>query len=404
MKITDFLMAQFSDYIQKETVFKDRRYLSDAYIPDNVKYREQEIKEISTAMLPLLRNQKASNVLLLGYPGTGKTLSAKFFMKILNNFAVAKGLPVKTVYVNCRMHKAYSSEYYIMRDIVSQLTGKEIKSGVRLNDLYEEFVNFLKKHSESVLIVLDEIDFMVKNIEDDFLYTLTRENHLTGKDNLAFIGIANNLSFLDYLDPRAASSLGAVKIIFNPYNAYQLAGILEDRASKAFVDGAISKSIINYIAGWVAKESGDARKAINILRLAGEFADRDGSKAVTIDHVKEAIDRYELDGFLSLIDSLVLHDKMLLLTIISEFLKERKPVDFTTVYRTYTTLSDSLGYTPLSKENIRRRLKTFKTIFAEYIEIRNISFGRGGFKTIIDLYIDEKKLETAKRLLEKAII
>lgn len=57
-------------------------------------------------------------------------------------------------------------------------------------------------------------------------------------------------------------------MVFNPYTVEQLQKILLDRARLAFSDGAISNGAINLCAAMAGKENGDARKAIDLLRVA----------------------------------------------------------------------------------------------------------------------------------------
>ena len=71
------------------------------------------------------------------------------------------------------------------------------------------------------MIVLDEIDKLVKKSGDDTLYNLTRINSDLKRSKVSIIGISNDLSFKDFLDPRVLSSLSEEEIVFPPYNAPQ---------------------------------------------------------------------------------------------------------------------------------------------------------------------------------------
>ena len=125
-----------------------------------------------------------------------------------------------------------------------------------------------------MIVVLDEIDFLVKKHGDELLYRLTRANEELSSSKISVIGITNDLKFVDNLDPRVRSSLGEVELVFPPYNASQLEDILNDRARIAFRPGVIRSGVISLCAALAAREHGDARRALDLLRVAGEIAER----------------------------------------------------------------------------------------------------------------------------------
>ena len=103
-----------------------------------------------------------------------------------------------------------------------------------------ELKNQLEAGGGVLVIVLDEIDKLVKKSGDDTLYNLTRINSDLKNSKVSIIGISNDLSFKDFLDPRVLSSLSEEEIVFPPYNAPQLVDILAQRSDAAFMEGAIA--------------------------------------------------------------------------------------------------------------------------------------------------------------------
>ena len=122
-----------------------------------------------------------------------------------------------------------------------------------------------------LVIVLDEIDKLVKKSGDDTLYNLTRINAELSKSKVSIIGISNDLSFKDFLDPRVLSSLSEEEIVFPPYNAPRLVDILAQRAEAAFVKGAITDGVIPLCSALAAQEHGDARRTLDLLRIPGNL-------------------------------------------------------------------------------------------------------------------------------------
>ena len=148
-------------------------------------------------------------------------------------------------------------------------------------------------NKKAIVLVLDEIDQAVKKISDNFIYTLTRLNSELKNAQISIVGISNSLTFMDNLDPRVRSSLGEEEIVFPPYNALQLQDILRERAEQAFKEGILEEGVIAKCAAFAAREHGDARRALDLLRVAGELAEREGSKTVTLMHIDEANNKIE---------------------------------------------------------------------------------------------------------------
>jgi len=123
----------------------------------------------------------------------------------------------------------------------------------------------------------------LKNFLMIFLYNLTRLNSELSQSQISIVGISNNLTFLDELDPRVRSSLSEEEIVFPPYNAVQLQEILRKRAKEVFREGVIrDEDVITKCAAFAAREHGDARRALDLLRVSGELAERENSPKVKL--------------------------------------------------------------------------------------------------------------------------
>ena len=149
-------------------------------------------------------------------------------------------------------------------------------TGWPTDQVYAEFRNALDEEKRVVVIMLDEVDKLVKK-GDDVLYNLSRVNSDLLQTRLSLIGISNDLKFTEFLDPRVKSSLGEDEIIFPPYNAEQIRDILEQRAGIAFRPGMLTEEVIPLCSAFAAQEHGDARRALDLLRISGELAERERS-------------------------------------------------------------------------------------------------------------------------------
>ena len=212
--------------------------------------------------------------------------------------------------------------------------------------------NQLEAGGGVLVIVLDEIDKLVKKSGDDTLYNLTRINSDLKRSKVSIIGISNDLSFKDFLDPRVLSSLSEEEIVFPPYNAPQLVDILTQRAAGAFIDGAIAEGVIPLCAALAAQEHGDARRALDLFRISGELADRDESKQVTEEHVKQAQAKIETDSMIECIATLPSQSKLILFSMLT--LEHNSRTVFTSgeVSRVYQTIAPSLQLDVLTHRRI----------------------------------------------------
>ncbi|QSX00625.1 Cdc6/Cdc18 family protein [Haloterrigena alkaliphila] len=182
--------------------------------------------------------------------------------------------------------------------------------------VYSVFFDAVDYDERVVVIMLDEIDKLVEKSGDDTLYNLSRMNSELENSRVSIIGISNDLKFTDFLDPRVKSSLGEEEIVFPPYDANQLRDILEHRSEVAFKGGALSDDVIPLCAAFAAQEHGDARRALDLLRTAGELAERSQTETIVEEHVRQAQDKIELDRVVEVVRTLPTQSKLVLFAII----------------------------------------------------------------------------------------
>jgi len=182
--------------------------------------------------------------------------------------------------------------------------------------VYSTFFEAVDYHERVVVIMLDEIDKLVEKSGDDTLYNLSRMNSELTNSRISIMGISNDLKFTDFLDPRVKSSLGEEEIVFPPYDATQLRDILQHRADVAFKSEALTSDVIPLCAAFAAQEHGDARRALDLLRTAGELAERSQADLIEETHVRQAQDKIELDRVVEVVRTLPTQSKIVLFSII----------------------------------------------------------------------------------------
>ena len=292
-------LDEIFDSFDENSIFKDKSLLQSTYNPENILHRSNEIKQIASILAPALRGERTSNLFLYGKTGTGKTLSVKYVRgELLKRLKKDEDFNLRIEYLNCKLKKVSDTEYRILAELIKKLGGEVSATGLPTQSVYNKFIETIDSEKQLILLILDEIDQTTRKISNDFLYNLTRLNTELSKAQISIIGISNNLTFLDEIDPRVRSSLSEEEIVFSPYNALQLQDILSKRAKGAFKEGIIDEGVIAKCAAYAAREHGDARRALDLLRIAGELAERDHSKKIYLKHIDEANDKLEKDKIL----------------------------------------------------------------------------------------------------------
>ena len=392
-------------------LFKSKVVLQSNYSPESILHRSKQIESMASILGPCLKGEKASNLFLYGKTGTGKTLSAKYLGERLKKKVKEMGEDyLKFLYINCKLKKVSDTEYRIIAELISALGEKVPATGLPTDAVYSKFIELIDAKKQVVVVVLDEIDQAVKKISDNFIYTLTRINSELKNAQVSLIGISNSLTFMDNLDPRVRSSLGEEEIVFPPYNAMQLRDILKERCDQAFVDDGLEEGVIAKCAAYAAREHGDARRALDLLRVAGEIAVREGKNKVLEKHIDEANQKIERDKMLDIIESEPKQFQLVLWSIM-ELEKEKggrqKRLDgnrtiFTgDVYNKYQEICNQTKDDILTQRRVGDIIAEFDMLGV--INARVVSKGRQGRTREIKLSLSSNVRERAREILQDSL-
>lgn len=383
--------GEFLDSIlqNKSELFRGSRdVLRDSYIPSRLPHREQQIRQVSEVLAPSLRGAVPSNLLIYGKIGTGKTAVVAQVRQDIQR-RVDLSAHITFVTVNCgNVDTAYSLLQTIGNSFV-KTDPERIPTGWSLDRVQAAMRRLLDTKGGTILLVLDEIDRLVARSGDNVLYTLSQINTELEAARLVLIGISNDLKFTNHLDARVRSRLNEEKILFPPYDAVQLQDILRDRAREAFKDGIVDPGVVERCAAYAALENGDARRALALLRLSAEMAERDHAKRITPDHVVKAKNRLEQDIVVECCRTLPPHCKVLLYAILQSYERRRNGVLTGEVYDAYKRLAERLGLQPLHARSISNYVSELESL--GLIRATIVSRGRGGRtrEIIVDVPISE---------------
>ena len=391
----------FESFLAKDSLFKNKKVLQSNYTPNSIFHREEQIQQIASILAPILREEKPSNLFIYGKTGTGKTVSVKYTVRNLEDIALKNKIPLKVIYVNCKLKKVADTEYRLIAQLASELGKSVPATGLPTDEVYKIFFSAIDSKHQFVLLILDEIDQLAKKAGDAVLYNLTRINEDLKNSQVSLIGISNDLMFADNLDPRVKSSLSEEEILFPPYNAIQIQDILRARAELAFKENVIANGVIEKCSAYAAREYGDARRALELLRVAGEIAERSGSDKVLLSHIDLAEEKLERERVIDAVKNQPKQFQAVLYSLIY-LSNQNKPVFYTgDIYDVYKKLCDVINLRPLTQRRVSDIIGELDMLGV--IHARIISKGRYGRTREITVATSKEITKKIENILKESL-
>lgn len=316
MNNDDAVDKLLNDAIKGNSLFKNRQVLQTKFEPEVILHRDEELAKVTQALLPILKKSRPSNLLVYGKPGTGKTLVVSRVLSKIEKKVENSEFPIKLFYANA---KDEATIYGLLVSLGSKLGLDLPTTGLSISIVLTKILETIKQNSINAVFVIDEIDYLAELASKtgrDILYNLTRANErLRTGGSLTLIGISNLLNFKEKLDPRVISSLSEEEVIFTSYSVDQIKEILSERIKEAFVNDAVEVAALNLCAAMAGQEHGDARRAIDFLRVAGELAEREQANTVNEDHIRRAAQKMEEEKEITALNGYPLHEKLLIVAV-----------------------------------------------------------------------------------------
>ncbi|WP_227380952.1 orc1/cdc6 family replication initiation protein [Haladaptatus halobius] len=366
-------------FTRKQNIFTNKDALNESYQPERIQERDEEIDAYMNALQPVVDGWEPNNIFVYGNTGVGKTAVTDFLLdRLREDVDQYDDIDLHVLSLNC---KTLNSSYQVAIELVNELRpeGAEISStGYPQQTIFKKLYTELDKLGGTVLIVLDEIDSI--GTRDELLYELprARSNDKLTETKVGLIGVSNDFKFRDRLDPRVQDTLCERELHFPPYDAPELQNILESRVDVALAEGSLEDSVPRLCAALAAKDSGSARQALDLLRLAGEHAENRDDDIITESHVEAAKEMLEQERVEEGMRELTVNGHFALLAVVSMAAKDDTPCRTRRIYEEYTNLCQFAGVDPLAQRSVHNHLSDLRMLGILTAE-ENRSGSRGNY-------------------------
>lgn len=350
---------------EETSLFTNKREFSTNYIPEEIVGRGREKELLIDHLSSVFEGSPPSDLSIYGKTGTGKTCITRKIINIIEK-SLKKDLKedVKFAYVNCSDHNTKTSVLLEIGLSLFQNTDIPL-AGVSSSYYVSHITKEVEKENLVLVAVLDEVDKLLKRDtkNQDVLYTLT--NHPL----ISTIAISNDSTWKNLItDPRVLSRMNEKTMVFDPYEPFELFDILQSKVEHGLKKGVISEDLLDHISIGVCKESGDARKGVEVLRTAVELAEERESEKVELEDVKKAFELAESSVVIDLIKSFPPQYKIILIAMHLVCKRKRSCTIEEAIASYNRLLRDSKEHRALSPNTLRQyiyELKEYGVIIVE---------------------------------------
>lgn len=366
------------DLVEPDTIIDEERIVG----------RDDQLESVVSFLKPTLQENRPPNMLLYGPAGTGKSLIIGAVTQQIIELCQSKGEHFGVVDINCQPINTLDQAVYELVQTVAKDVSADVgvpETGVSTKRKYRRLYELINENYDSVIFILDEIDLLVGRRANDepayskLLYQLSRAsntNDIEGRVSVA--ALTNDPKFMEDIDGRAESSFNPRDVYFPDYDATQLREILVNRRD-AFRPEALDDDVIPLTAAFAAQSHGDARKAIDLFRGAGDLADEKGDAKVTEYHVRESQEEIDKDRSLKLVEGLTAQKQISLYATaaVAHYCdRSRTSVPSPVGFRVYQWITDELDSDQMTRETYVKYVKELSTY--GLVSTSRKSRGRGG--------------------------
>ena len=369
---TSHMMADYLDRIGAGKVLLDRAPFSFDWTPPALVGRDSELRELASMFIGMESHGVGGRAVITGPVGSGKTVITRRFGEDLQRLLDGRR-KIVLAHVNCRNHPTTSQ---VLQQIALSLDSGHPERGFSSGEIVQSIRRNLNSHESHLLLVLDEVDVLIRREKSDLIYKLLRIDE--GQDqqgSLSLILVSQDASMLKLFEAAIISRLGESNILdLQPYDEPELVGIARQRYEEACRPGSVGDETLAKI-GRFASDSGDARLAIELLEAAVRRAEKDGRGDVLVEDVRPSTLR-AASVEPSQVDNLGRHQKLVLLGICRR-LKKVDEISSGDAQKLYNLVCEEFGARPRSYTTFWKHLKVLETQGLIETRTANASVGRG---------------------------
>jgi len=369
---TSRMMADYLDRIGAGKVLLDRAPFSFDWTPPALVGRDSELRELASMFIGMESHGVGGKAVITGPVGSGKTVITRRFGEDLQRLLDGRR-KIVLAHVNCRNHPTTSQ---VLQQIALSLDSGHPERGFSSGEIVQSIRRNLNAHDSHLLLVLDEVDVLIRREKSDLIYKLLRIDE--GQDqqgSLSLILVSQDASMLKLFEAAIISRLGESNVLdLQPYDEPELVGIARQRYEEACRPGSVGDDILAKI-GRFASDSGDARLAIELLEAAVRRAEKAGRGDVLVEDVRPSTLR-AASVEPSQVDNLGRHQKLVLLGICRR-LKKVDEISSGDAQKLYNLVCEEFGARPRSYTTFWKHLKVLETQGLIETRMANASVGRG---------------------------
>ena len=314
-------MADYLDRIGEGLILVSKEPLSYDWTPPELVGREGELRKLASMFLGIENHNVSCKAVVTGNVGSGKTVMTRRFCLDISAKLEGKR-KISLAHVNCRNHPSSSQ---VLQQIALSLDSGHPERGFSSAEVIQNIRRNLRAHGAHLLLILDEVDVLIRRDSSDLIYKLLRiDEDQEGEGSVSLIMVSQDETLFSLFEKAIKSRLGASNSLqLGPYEANDLEGIARQRYDASCRPGSISDEVLSKIGAFAEESGGDARMAIELLDSSIRRAEMGGREKVLEEDVLPS-DTRSPSVEPSQIDKLNIHQRMVLLGICRRLRKEEE--------------------------------------------------------------------------------
>lgn len=404
---TESLIENLYSSRKRRSITVNPDFLDDEKLPEeertavlneifNKNIREKQLSRIISHLSPVFDGAHPHSALIYGPTGSGKSVSLIHVLSSFMRVSKRRSIHFCYRYIDLTSPK---SNFAALNEVAIALDGenRRYRKGIPIDFMQAKIIKALSNYEGFVTLLIDEVDNIQPN-PDLFFTFLAKTLPRRVPCRLILILLTNRLDWEKALDPRILSFLKKSDIIFEPYDALDLLEILKLRADKALKKERVDEAALKKVAAYASRETGDARKAVELLAKAVEVAEKSSGR-LTAKEVDIAEEFLEVDKSLELIKALATQQRIALQGCYSLFRNGKKKISTGQAYEVYKNYCCRIGFRPIAQ----RRFCDIISFLDLYglIDARVVSRGRYGKTREIRGSLPEQVIEALLGIINK---